>query len=262
MLSIVPIPAFTDNYIWLITNSAYSSKRAFVVDPGDADPVIKHLEAHQLTLAGILLTHHHPDHVGGVEKLLEYAGLGVSVIGPYNEKIQYMSRSVKEDDRLEVLGVGFSVLEVPGHTLDHIAFYTDEPSEPALFCGDTLFVAGCGRIFEGTAAQMHESLSKLARLPGNTTFYCAHEYTLSNLRFAQAVEPESKELESYIEECEALRRQNSPTVPSTIAKELTINPFLRSDQTRVKAAAESRSGVMLNSPAEVFRVTREWKDNF
>lgn len=262
MLSIVPIPAFSDNYIWLITSSAQASRRAFVVDPGDAGPVIGYMEEHQLTLAGILLTHHHPDHVGGVEKLLDYAGMGVSVIGPDNDKIPYISRYVKEGDRLEVLGVGFDVIEVPGHTLDHIAFYTDQTPAPSLFCGDTLFVAGCGRIFEGTAAQMYESLSKLASLPGNTVFYCAHEYSLSNLRFAQVVEPEREALESYVAECEELRRQNTPTLPSTIAKELDINPFLRSKQASVKAAAEAYSGEQLDDPVEVFRVTREWKDNF
>lgn len=262
MLSISPIPAFSDNYIWLISDPADRSNGAFVVDPGDAKPVIKHLEENQLALAGILITHHHPDHVGGVAKLLDYADAPLQIYGPYNPKIEQVTARVKEGDQVEVLGVNFKVLEVPGHTLDHIAFFSDETPEPSLFCGDTLFAGGCGRIFEGTAPQMHASLTKLAELPGNTAFYSAHEYTLGNLHFAEAVEPESEALKQYKKQCETLRENDTPTLPSTIANELAINPFLRSEQSSVKQAAESHAGEPLASAVEVFRVTREWKDNF
>ncbi len=261
MLSISPIPAFNDNYIWLIT-SAEQPEQAFVVDPGDSEPVIQYLKDNNLTLGGILITHHHPDHVGGVANLLAFAGNNIPVFGPHNPKIEHITRKLKEGEQVEVLGTAFSVLEVPGHTLDHIAFYSDKISEPTLFCGDTLFAGGCGRIFEGNAAQMHASLDKLAKLPSDTQFYAAHEYTLGNLKFAKAVEPESEALQQYIEECEARRQQNIPTLPSSIGNELKINPFLRSQQESVRRAAESRSGEAISDEVEVFRVTREWKDNF
>ncbi len=258
MLSVIPIPAFSDNYIWML--QAGNDTGVFVVDPGDAEPVLATLKSNNLTLAGILITHHHQDHTGGVEKLL--SRFEVPVIGPRNTAIKGITRSVKDGDQVEILGLTFQVMEIPGHTLDHIAFFSDQPGNPLLFCGDTLFVAGCGRIFEGTAEQMHASLTKLAALPSSTEVYCAHEYTLSNLLFAQAVEPENKPLASYILACKKLRLHNKPTVPSLISRELQINPFLRSEQKSVKIAAESYSGQSLESPAEVFRATRDWKDHF
>ena len=258
MLSVIPIPAFSDNYIWML--QADNDTGVFVVDPGDAEPVLETLENNNLTLAGILITHHHQDHVGGIEKLL--SRFEVPVIGPQNTAIKGITRSVKDGDQVQILGLTFQVMEIPGHTLDHIAFFSDQPQNPLLFCGDTLFVAGCGRIFEGTAKQMHTSLTKLAALPSNTEVYCAHEYTLSNLLFAQAVEPENRSLASHILTCKELRLNNRPTVPSLIGRELQINPFLRSDQESVKAAAQSYSGQPLDSPAEVFRATRDWKDHF
>lgn len=262
MLSITPICAFSDNYIWLITNPKNEDNRAFVVDPGDADPVIETLEQQQLNLAGILITHHHPDHVGGVNKLLAYSNAPVTVYGPDNPAIDNITHRLKEGESADVLGVRFTVIEVPGHTLDHIAFYSDQLSVPVLFCGDTLFAGGCGRIFEGTPKQMHASLQKLADLPANTAFYSAHEYTLANLNFASAVEPDSPQLQAYIEQCRTLREQNTPTLPSTIGNELRINPFLRSGQNSVKSAAEAHAGEPLTGPVEVFRVTREWKDRY
>lgn len=258
MLSISPISAFSDNYIWLIT----LNEQAFVVDPGDAGPVIEHLEANNLKLNGILVTHHHPDHVGGIAELLEYADRDIPVFGPHNSGIKVITRNLKEGDQVEILGVAFDVIEVPGHTLDHIAFYSDTTPQPILFCGDTLFAGGCGRIFEGTPAQMHASLEKLAKLPPNTQFYAAHEYTLGNLAFAQAVEPDNEALKRYTAECQSLREKGIPTLPSTIGNELQINPFMRSRAESVRRAAEARNASVLSDEVEVFRVTREWKDSF
>lgn len=258
MLSVTPIRAFNDNYIWMLQANADAG--VFVVDPGDAGPVLTTLEANNLTLAGILVTHHHPDHTGGIKRLTDR--FKVPVIGPKNTAIRGITRSVNEGDRVEVLGSTFQVMEIPGHTLDHIAFFSDQQDQSLLFCGDTLFVAGCGRLFEGTAQQMYASLKKLAALSDRTQVYCAHEYTLGNLQFALAVEPENNALKSHIRVCRELREKNIPTVPSTIGGELKFNPFLRSDRQSVKAAAQSYSGELLASAVDVFRVTRGWKDHF
>lgn len=255
-LQVTPVEAFTDNYIWLI-HSPRDSRNVVAVDPGDAAPVQRALVGQQLNLTGILITHHHGDHVGGVVELLRQQS--VPVFGPAGESVPGNPVRVREGDtaEFESLGLKFQVLDVPGHTRGHIAY----TGHGALFCGDTLFSAGCGRLFEGTAEQMTASLAKFAALPDDTQVYCAHEYTLSNLRFALAVEPGNEESATYLEECSARRARHQATVPSDMRRERNVNPFLRCHRDTVKQAAEGRAGRALN-PVEVFAVIREWKDGF
>jgi hydroxyacylglutathione hydrolase len=257
ILEVTAVPAFDDNYLWLI-HSPLAGDRVLAVDPGDAMAVRKTLQLDQLTLSGILITHHHPDHVGGVNALLE--DHPVPVFGPENEQIPGQPRRVKQDQhvRFDELGLDFEVLAVPGHTAGHIAY----SGHGAVFCGDTLFSGGCGRLFEGTPPQMLASLQKLAALPTDTKVYCAHEYTLSNLRFAQAVEPQNEAVTAYLEHCLELRGQNRPTIPSSIGLELRINPFLRTHAETVKRAAERQAGHTLDSESDIFAVLREWKNHF
>lgn len=257
MLQVTPVRAFADNYIWLI-HSPRDSSRVVVVDPGDARPVAATLAERGLTLAAILLTHHHHDHVGGVVDLL--AAGDVPVYGPAHEKLPVEPTRLRECERavLADLGLEFSVLDVPGHTAGHIAYV----GHGAVFCGDTLFSGGCGRLFEGTAEQMYASLCKLLALPLETRVFCAHEYTLSNLKFAQAVEPDNRACAEYFEQCRELRARDEPTVPSDIRRERNVNPFLRCQEQTVKQAAEDRAGHGLQRPTEVFAVIRQWKDNF
>ena len=252
-LHIEPIPAFADNYLWLLTRGEHAA----VVDPGDPAPVQAVLAARGLRLMAILVTHHHGDHVGGVPAL---AAAGVPVYGPAGEDIPCRTRPLAEGDRIEVLGEEFVVLEVPGHTRGHIAYYG--AGLGALFCGDTLFAAGCGRLFEGTPAQMVASLAKLAALPPATRVYCAHEYTLANLRFARAVEPDNAALAARSERCAALRAAGVPTVPSTLAEERATNPFLRCTVPSVRAAAESVQAGAAASPVASFAALRAWKNRF
>jgi hydroxyacylglutathione hydrolase len=254
IVRIEPIPAFNDNYIWLLTRGA----QAAAVDPGDAAPVARRLAARNLSLAAIVVTHHHPDHVGGVKDLL--AQYAVPVYGPVGETIPGRTRALAEGDAVDILGVRFEIIDVPGHTRGHIAYYA--PSANALFCGDTLFGCGCGRLFEGTPAQMVESLGKIARLPGATRVYCAHEYTLANIRFARAVEPHNAQLAARQAECEAQRARDEPTVPSQLADELATNPFLRCDEPAVRAAAEQRSAGAGRDRIATFAALREWKNRF
>lgn len=260
MLLIEPIRAFRDNYIWLLQDS--HSNRSCVVDPGDATPVIEALSSRNLTLEAILITHHHPDHVGGVAQLVErYAA---RVYGPESDHFTAVDVVLTDGDRRQVLDHDFEVLTVPGHTLDHIAYYHRTPGQaPALFPGDTLFAGGCGRLFEGTAEQMHHSLSKLAALPEATRIFCAHEYTLANLRFALAVEPGNVALQQRLDEVERLREKDLPTLPSTIATEKATNPFLRTAEPEVAAAAARYRGHdSLPAPAaDTFAAIRSWKDN-
>jgi hydroxyacylglutathione hydrolase len=256
MITVTPIKAFSDNYIWCL--QASGSEDAVVVDPGDGQAVLSALSANGLTLAGILITHHHFDHTGGLELLLAHAE--VPVWGPHNPAIRQISARLGDGDRVNVLGAEFEVIEVPGHTLDHIAFFSAE--ESLLFCGDTLFAGGCGRLFEGDASTMHQSLSRLARLPANTQVYCAHEYTLSNLAFAAAVEPENAELQARILRDTASRQHNTPTVPSELALELATNPFLRSAQAGLAAHMQGRDGVDPTDAVAVFAAVRNWKDGF
>lgn len=259
MLQIEALPAFTDNYIWLI--KVLDQQRCAVVDPGDAKPVLAWLEAHpDWQLTDILVTHHHPDHVGGV--LAVKQATGAIVYGPTDETIPGRDHALRQDQRIEVLGLSLDVLDVPGHTRGHIAYFHDDDAQPWLLSGDTLFAGGCGRLFEGTPRQMHSSLQKLAALPPATQIYCAHEYTQSNLRFALAVEPGNQTLAERAEQVSRLRDAGAITLPSTLALELATNPFLRVAQPEVQAAAARHSGVPLTCPAEVFAALREWKDRF
>ena len=259
-MNLSALPAFSDNYIWLL----HDDRQAIVVDPGDAAPVAAALDALGLALAAILVTHHHPDHVGGVAalrpRLLASAG---QVWGPARETIPQPCRPLNGGDSVELMGLRFQVIDVPGHTAGHIAYYlpAGEGREPILFCGDTLFSGGCGRLFEGTPAQMHQSLGRMAALPGNTRVCCGHEYTESNLRFAAVVEPHNADLAAYTVDCRALRAQGRPTLPSTIAQERAINPFMRCDAAAVIAAAQHRGAADRSGPA-VLGALREWKNHF
>ncbi|MDB5805749.1 MAG: hydroxyacylglutathione hydrolase [Betaproteobacteria bacterium] len=255
MIQVVPIPAFQDNYLWLIHND----RQATVVDPGDAAPVIDYLTQHGLELASILVTHHHGDHIGGLPVLTQKYP-GIPVFGPAGEKIEQLTQRLKQGDRITLphLGLSFEVLDIPGHTAGHIAYLGDG----RLFCGDTLFAGGCGRVFEGTMPQMRASLAKLKSLPGETLVFCAHEYTLANLKFARAVEPDNPLLAEREVQDKASRAASRPTVPSRISLERDTNPFLRWDAPQVVAAAKKRLGHAGASPDEVFTAIREWKNSF
>jgi hydroxyacylglutathione hydrolase len=258
MLTIIPIPAFTDNYIWVLREGA----SAAVVDPGDAAPVLDYLEREGLTLSAIIATHHHKDHVGGVPALLER--FSVPVFGPARETIPGRTHAMAEGDEITVPGPGIAmrVLDIPGHTAGHIAFVGGEPHAPIAFVGDTLFAAGCGRLFEGTPAQMTNSLAKLAALAAPTKVYCGHEYTMANLRFALAVEPANSALHERQAREQAKRDRGLPTLPSTIADERATNPFLRAEIPTVYAAAEAHAGRKLADAVDAFAVVREWKNGF
>ncbi len=252
--NIVPIRAFQDNYIWCIQRG----NRAAVVDPGDAAPVLAHLHANGLQLVAIITTHHHADHVGGNTALL--AKYNVPVFGPAGERIPGITRKLVEGDRIEVPGIALQleVIDVPGHTAGHIAYF----GAGLLFCGDTLFSSGCGRLFEGTAAQMQASLAKLAALPPDTMVYCAHEYTLANLKFAAAAEPDNAAVPARALAARAALDRGHPSLPSTLAMELTANPFLRTQEPALIDAASRFAGRALSSQVEVFAALRAWKDGF
>lgn len=255
MIQITALPAFTDNYIWLLQDPV--NRTCAVVDPGDAAPVQAWLAANPgWVLSDILITHHHHDHVGGVAQLKK--ATDATVYGPASENIPARDVSLKDDDRITVLGHDFDIMAVPGHTLGHIAYY----HSGLLFCGDTLFAAGCGRLFEGTPQQMYDSLSRLAALPDDTRVYCTHEYTLSNLRFAAAVEPGNADTRERLACVTRQREAGEITLPSTVALEKRTNPFLRTGETSVKEKADERTGTDNSRPVMVFAALRAWKDMF
>ncbi|MBB5191230.1 hydroxyacylglutathione hydrolase [Silvimonas terrae] len=249
MFKITPIPIFDDNYIWLLQQGT----DAVAVDPGSAEPLLDYLKAHGLNLVAILATHHHADHVGGLPVLASAAPC--PVYGPGS--IAGVTNPVTDGDTIRLLDQDFRIIGLPGHTLDHIGYV----GAGGVFCGDTLFAAGCGRLFEGTPAQMFHSLSTLAALPQDTQVYCTHEYTLSNLRFARAVEPDSAPLAARILNETAKRETGQPTLPSSIGLELATNPFLRTTEPAVIAAAQNRDPAT-RQPVGVFAALRRWKDEF
>jgi len=254
MLEIVPLPAFRDNYIWTLR----SGRHAAVVDPGESRPVLDYLAREGLALVAILATHHHPDHVGGIAELV--AGSKLPVFGPKGEPIPALTHPVGQGDSAVIpeIGAAFSVLDIPGHTRAHVAYY----GLGSLFCGDTLFACGCGRVFEGTAQQMLDSLSKLAALPDATKVYCGHEYTLANIKFAQSVEPRNAALAARLQRDRKLREAGKPTLPSTLAEERATNPFLRCREPAVIESANKYLGARLSDPVRVFAAIREWKNRF
>lgn len=258
---IVAIRAFTDNYIWMIRDHYHAA----VIDPGEASPVLDYLQREELKLIAILNTHHHNDHVGGNAALLRE--FTVPVYGPANESIPTVTHPLKEcpdheskegNAYLPDFSLTLKALDIPGHTAGHIAYY----GANMLFCGDTLFACGCGRLFEGTAQQMVDSLQKLADLPKETEVYCGHEYTLNNIRFARVVEPGNQALIERETAVETLRKQNIPTLPSTIGMEKATNPFLRCDQPEIIRNAGVYAGKPLTDPVSVFAALRDWKNHF
>lgn len=263
-IQIFPLVAFQDNYIWVITKG----NKAVVVDPGDTSPVLDYMARTQSVLIAILITHHHGDHVGGVRELLEKTAAvsqGVSVYGPALEKIDGCNMPLKGGETIEfpILGIQLRVLAVPGHTRGHLAYYGKTENENGvLFCGDTLFGAGCGRLFEGTPAQMHDSLMELAKLPGQTQCYCAHEYTQSNLRFALTLEPDNSEIQERMRLVTIARDAGQASVPFTLAGELATNPFLRLQNSVVRASAARYLGRNPANSIETFAAIRKWKDDF
>jgi hydroxyacylglutathione hydrolase len=256
---LIPVPAFTDNYIWIVCKDGH----AIVVDPGESAPVEAVLNQHGLTLDAILLTHHHGDHVGGVLALQQRTN--APVYGPATESLPACDHPMRDGDTVQLPRVGLSlrVLDIPGHTAGHIAFFGQmDTGKPVVFCGDTLFAAGCGRLFEGSPSQMVTSLGKLSALPSDTLVCCGHEYTLANLRWALQVEPNNTALQQRWEAASQLREAGVPTLPSTIGAELSTNPFFRTSQVAVTDAASRHAGKRLDDTVAVFTSLREWKNNF
>ena len=251
-LDVVPVTAFKDNYVWTLRNATHAA----VVDPGEARPVLDYLARTRLKLAAILATHHHPDHVGGIAQIVEK--YRVPVYGPRNEPIPTLTQPVSEGDTVTIpeLGASFSVLDIPGHTRAHIAYY----GAGSLFCGDTLFACGCGRVFEGTAQQMYASLEKLRALPDETRVYCGHEYTLANIGFAKGVEPGNAALTAREARDRRLREAGKPTLPSRLGEEKATNPFLRCTEPAVVESVNKYLGTRVSDPVSVFAAIREWKN--
>jgi hydroxyacylglutathione hydrolase len=260
-MNLIPLPAFQDNYIWIIEDK--DSSDIWAVDPGSADVVLTYCEEYQKTLVGILITHHHNDHTGGVAQLKHYANC--SVYGPKHLK-HLVTHPVNEGDQVSVFSRVFEVIETPGHTLDHLCYFSSQGSAqetPILFCGDTLFKGGCGRIMEGTPKQMLVAMEKISALPDNTLIYCTHEYTLANYRFALSLEPENADLISSNLTCESLRKRNEPTLPSNLGLEKKTNPFLRSQHSSLKIqAAQQLKEIIATNSVDVFSQVRRAKDSF
>jgi hydroxyacylglutathione hydrolase len=256
-MKLIALPAFADNYIWLL----HTDRHALVVDPGDSAPVLAWLQAHPgLHLDTILVTHHHADHTGGLTELVAHTG--ARVLGPALEQMPVPTQGLQQGDCFDWHGLALQVHEVPGHTLGHIAFWAQPMGQdPLLFCGDTLFSGGCGRLFEGTPAQMLDSLNRLAALPSATRVCCAHEYTLSNLKFALTVEPDNLALQAYWAECTELRRQSLPTLPAALHTERAINPFLRSRLATVATPVRQRDRLAVDD-VTTFAALRQWKNDF
>jgi len=266
LLQFKQIPAFNDNYLWVIIQN----QQAWVVDPGDANPIISFFEKENIVLKGILITHHHLDHIGGVEQLLSWARKSnqpaVRAIGPLHSGITFLDRVIEDQDEVEIFPqVIARVLAVPGHTLTHMAYFLPQSTSnpiPRLYCGDTLFATGCGRLFEGSAHDMYQSLNKFAQLPDPTLVCCAHEYTLSNIKFALSVEEKNPDLLAWSKRAAELRNNNLPTVPTTIGLEKQVNPFMRCDLPSMMQIAQQASPGRVSTPPEVLAVIRKMKDSF
>ena len=254
MLSVEPIKAFTDNYIWLVS----TNEGSIVIDPGESKNIQKLIDNNTIDLKGILITHHHYDHTNGLSELVKKNDL--EVYGPVNN-IDGINHRLNDKDKISIIGIDFDVMSIPGHTLDHIGFYSANADNPILFCGDTLFAGGCGKIFEGTYEQMFHALKKITKLPTNTNIYCGHEYTLSNLKFALEADDTNKELIEEFKKVENKINSNIPSLPTTLDKELKVNPFLRCDNINIQNKIIEKFKVS-NSELEVFTALRKWKDNF
>ena len=254
MLSVKPIKAYQDNYIWLVS----TNEGSIVVDPGESKKILNLIDNNEINLKGVLITHHHFDHTNGLSDLLNKKGL--EVYGP-NNNVDGINYIVKNNDKFTVIGIDFEVIEIPGHTLDHIAFYSFNDGEPILFCGDTLFSGGCGRVFEGTFDQMFIALKKISKYPKETKIFCGHEYTLSNLKFALAVDENNEDLIKEYDNIKNIVDSGNPSLPTILEKELKINPFLRCDNHHIKNKIVSKFNTSDNE-LEVFSALRQWKDNF
>ena len=254
MLSVEPIKAFTDNYIWLVS----TNEGSIVIDPGESKNIQKLIDNKTIDLKGILITHHHYDHTNGLSELVKKNEL--EVYGPVNN-IDGINHRLNDKDKISIIGIDFDIISIPGHTLDHIGFYSANANNPILFCGDTLFAGGCGRIFEGTYEQMFHALKKITKLPTNTNIYCGHEYTLSNLKFALEADDTNKELIEEFKKVENKINSNIPSLPTTLDKELKVNPFLRCDNINIQNKIIEKFNVS-NNELEVFTALRKWKDNF
>ena len=254
MLSVEPIKAFTDNYIWLVS----TNEGSIVIDPGESKNIQKLIDNNTIDLKGILITHHHYDHTNGLSELVKINEL--EVYGPVNN-IDGINHRLTDKDKISIIGIDFDVISIPGHTLDHIGFYSANANNPILFCGDTLFAGGCGKIFEGTYEQMFNALKKITKLPINTNIYCGHEYTLSNLKFALEADDTNKELIEEFKKVKNKINSNIPSLPTTLDKELKVNPFLRCDNINIQNKIIEKFKVS-NNELEVFTALRKWKDNF